>query len=143
MDNQILESFNNLISFNNQTILSDISNKLETIVSDLSNGRQISSIIKQINNIILIINKIYNDNQKNIDTIRNDIKNLNDNISNNFKILLSKSFFNNESEGFITRTATYSGGDKYVSQFKNGVGKVKEYIIMQMELNMKEILKMV
>jgi predicted phage tail protein len=112
MDNQILESFNNLISFNNQTILSDISNKLETIVSDLSNGRQISSIIKQINNIILIINKIYNDNQKNIDTIRNDIKNLNDNISNNFKILLSKSFFNNESEGFITRTATYSGGDK-------------------------------
>ena len=122
MDNSLRESFYNLINYNNQDILSGISNKLEIIVSELANGRQISGIIKQIKNIILIINKIYNDNKKNIDIIRNDIKNLNDNISKTLKILLSK---NNESEGFVTKTVTYVGGDKYVGQFKNGVREGK------------------
>ena len=113
-----MESLNNLINRNNQIILFDIVNRLENIVSNLSNSCEIDSTIKQIKNIILILNKVNNDTQKSLEAIKNDIKKLNENVSNNFKLLISNKSKNKDI--FETKTENYVGGDKYVGQFKNG-----------------------
>ena len=88
MNNEYIQILNNLVSSNYNNLLFDILNKLENIISDLSNNSQINVIIKQIRNIIIILNKIVNDNQSNLNILRKDIKELNQNITNNFKLLL-------------------------------------------------------
>ena len=84
----------------------------------------IDCAINQIKNIIFILNKLNNDTQKNFEAIRNDIKQLNKNVSNNFKLLLSKNSKNNK-DIFETKTENYSGGDKYIGQLKNGIRERK------------------
>ena len=86
MNNEYIQILNNLVSSNYNNLLFDILNKLENIISDLSNNSQINVIIKQIRNIIIILNKIVNDNQFNLNILRKDIKELNQNITNNFKL---------------------------------------------------------
>ena len=161
-----MESLNNFISLNNSNILIQISNTLENIVNNLSNDGQRSAIIKQIKNIIIILNKINNDNQKYINLVRKDIKSLENNISLNFNKLFKHKEIPTKNNDYITVTENYEGGDKYIGQMKNGfrngkgiyyykngakyegIGKTifhqgKEFIIIKMEINMKVILKMV
>ena len=118
MNNEYIQILNNLVSSNYNNLLFDILNKLENIISDLSNNSQINVIIKQIRNIIIILNKIVNDNQFNLNILRKDIKELNQNITNNFKLINILDNFKMESE------------------------MEKEYIIIKMEVNMMVILKM-
>ena len=92
----MMESLNKLINQNNQVILFDIANQLENIASNLLGMGDIDCAIKQIKNIIFILNKLNNDTQKNFEAIRNDIKQLNKNVSNNFKLLLSNKSKNNK-----------------------------------------------
>ena len=66
MDQFILA--NNLY-LNNNKILSDLVKSLENIIKDINNN----NIINRIKDIIIIINKLINDNKKNIELIRNDI----------------------------------------------------------------------
>jgi len=120
----MMESLNKLINQNNQVILFDIANQLENIASNLLGMGDIDCAIKQIKNIIFILNKLNNDTQKNFEAIRNDIKQLNKNVSNNFKLLLSNKSKNNK-DIFETKTENYSGGDKYIGQLKNGIREGK------------------
>ena len=115
-----MESLNNFISLNNSNILIQISNTLENIVNNLSNDGQISAIIKQIKNIIIILNKINNDNQKYINLVRKDIKSLENNISLNFNKLFNNKEIPTKNNDYITVTENYEGGDKYIGQMKNG-----------------------
>ena len=125
----MMESLNKLINQNNQVILFDIANQLENIASNLLGMGGIDCAIKQIKNIIFILNKLNNDTQKNFEAIRNDIKQLNKNVSNNFKLLLSNKSKNNK-DIFETKTENYSGGDKYIGQLKNGIRERKRYILL-------------
>ena len=71
MDEQnIFNSLNNKIYSNNNNILFDIVNKLENIIKDLNND----IIIKRIKDIIIIMNNLINDNNKNIELIRKVFK---------------------------------------------------------------------
>ena len=48
---------NTLVSSNNNNILIDIQEKIEKAINDLNNKDEISNIIKQLKNIIIIINE--------------------------------------------------------------------------------------
>ena len=75
-----MDIFNNNIYLNylhNNNILLKLVKKLENIIKDINNN----NIIHRIKDIIIIINKLINDNKKNIELIRNDIKILNNNIN--------------------------------------------------------------
>ena len=48
---------NNLVFSNNNNILIDIQEKIEKAINDLNNKDEISNIIKQLKNIIIIINE--------------------------------------------------------------------------------------
>ena len=111
MDNSFI--LNNKIYSNNNNILFEIMNKLENIIKDINND----IIIKRIKDIIIIINKLINDNKKNIELIRKDIQDLNNNINNNFKEL--KNNINQNIINYQTKTKKYKNGDRYEGQFKN------------------------
>ena len=83
MDNNFI--LNNKIYSNNNNILFEILNKLENIIKDINNDIIINRIKDII--IIIIINKLINDNKKNIELIRKDIQDLHNYINNNFKEL--------------------------------------------------------
>ena len=107
-------TLNNNMYSNNNNILFDIVNKLENIIKDINND----IIIKRIRDIIILMNNLINDNKKNIELIRKDIKDLNNNMMNNFKELK-----NNNNNGNIInykfKTETYNNG-RYEGQFRNG-----------------------
>ena len=63
-NNQDTFLLNNKVYSNNNNILFDVINKLENIVYDLNNNKQINIIIKQIRNIIIIMNNVINENKK-------------------------------------------------------------------------------
>ena len=128
MNNEYIQILNNLVSSNYNNLLFDILNKLENIISDLSNNSQINVIIKQIRNIIIILNKIVNDNQFNLNILRKDIKELNQNITNNFKLLASN-IPSISNSSIITKTETYDNGDKYINNFKMEWEMEKEYTL--------------
>ena len=67
---------NTIYQSNANEILFDISKRLENIVNDLNNKKEIYNIIKQLKIIINLINKIIYDNKKNTEEIKNEIKNL-------------------------------------------------------------------
>ena len=96
---------NNIIYENNNNILINIAGNLENIITDLSSNKQINIIINQIKNIIIIMNKVIAENQKNTEQIRKDIKQLNDLITTQFKTKGKKKYKDGE----------------YVGEFQNGL----------------------
>ena len=106
---------NNKALSDNNSILFNIIKQLEEIVNDLYNNKKIDLIINQIKNIIILTNKIINDNKNSIDLIRKDIdkmvhkfENIENNISNN-----------NNFKNLNISTVTYKDG-KYCGQLVNG-----------------------
>ena len=63
---------NNKIYSNNNNILINIVKELENISNDLNNNTKLNKIIQQIRNIIILINKVINDNKNNTNLIRNE-----------------------------------------------------------------------
>ena len=63
----------NIVYKNNNDILYNIIKQLKIIVNDLNNHKKID-IIKQIKNIIIIMNKIITENKKNTEKLSKDIQ---------------------------------------------------------------------
>ena len=105
-----LELNNNLYLYNNN-ILFDLVKKLEDIIKDINNN----NIISRIKDIVIRMNKLIDDNKKITELIRNDIKNLNNNINKQFHDL--KNSKNNIDNNI--KTKIYHDG-KYEGEFKNG-----------------------
>ena len=78
-------NLNDLIQKNNNNILYNVVQQLETIISDITSQKNFNIIINRIKNIIIIMNKIIAENQKNTEQIRKDIKQLNGLITTQFK----------------------------------------------------------
>ena len=78
-------NLNDLIQKNNNNILYNVVQQLETIISDITSQKNMNIIINQIKNIIIIMNKVIAENQKNTEQIRKDIKQLNGLITTQFK----------------------------------------------------------
>ena len=98
---------NNKIYSNNNNILINIVKELENISNNLYYNTKLNKIIEQIRNIIILINKVINDNKNNINLIRNDIYNLQ-------KIII------NNNNNYINDTKIYKDG-KYIGQLKNNL----------------------
>ena len=98
-------NLNDLIQKNNNNILYNVVQQLETIISDITSQKNINIIINQIKNIIIIMNKVIAENQKNTEQIRKDIKQLNDLITTQFKTKGKKKYKDGE----------------YVGEFQNGL----------------------
>jgi len=90
---------NDLIQKNNNNILYNVVQQLETIISDITSQKNFNIIINRIKNIIIIMNKIIAENQKNTEQIRKDIKQLNDLITTQFKTKGKKKYNDGEYEG--------------------------------------------
>ena len=78
-------NLNDLIQKNNNNIVYNVVQQLETIISDITSQKNFNIIINRIKNIIIIMNKIIAENQKNTEQIRKDIKQLNGLITTQFK----------------------------------------------------------
>ena len=63
----------NIVYKNNNDILYNIIKQLKIIVNDLNNHKKID-IIKQIKNIIIIMNKVITENKKNTEQLSKDIQ---------------------------------------------------------------------
>ena len=96
---------------NNNDILYNIINQLEIIVNDLNNHKKID-IIKQIKNIIILVNKVIRENKKNTEQLREDIQKLNKNMINNFEKIICDS------------KKIYEDGE-YIGELKNGLREGK------------------
>ena len=74
MDNN-LDTFilNNKTYSNNNNKLLDLISKLENILNDLNNNKEISIIIENIKNIIKIIDNVIIENRENYEKIREEI----------------------------------------------------------------------
>ena len=81
-------------------------------------------------NTIIILNKVIKDNKKNIDLIREDIKNLGNDIMN-------KNSNNDNNNCRIIKTKILNCG-KYVGETKNDLMEGKENYIIIMVIHMKE-----
>ena len=99
---------NNKIYSNNNNILINIVKELENISNNLYYNTKLNKIIEQIRNIIILINKVINDNKNNINLIRNDIYNL------------QKIIINNNNNNYINGTKIDING-KYIGQLKNNL----------------------
>ena len=97
---------NNIIYEQNNNILYDIIKQLEKIINDLNSQTKIDMIIKQIKNIIIIMNKVISENKKNTEQLRKDINLLNSNMISYFQKI------------YNVGKKVYEGG-KYVREFKN------------------------
>ena len=78
-------NLNDLIQKNNNNILYNVVQQSETTISDITCQKNFNIIINRIKNIIIIMNKIIAENQKNTEQIRKDIKQLNGLITTQFK----------------------------------------------------------
>jgi len=98
-------NLNDLIQKNNNNILYNVIQQLQTVISDITSQKNMNIIINQIKNIIIIMNKVIAENQKNTEQIRKDIKQLNDLITTQFKTKGKKKYKDGE----------------YVGEFQNGL----------------------
>ena len=155
-NNQIYNELNNKIYTTNNEIFEELLNKLQSTLNDVNNNKSKDIIIKQISNIMKIINKFINDSQNKMNLIHNDINNM----ANEFKDF--KNNISNNDNITIKKTKIYKHGI-YIGEFKNqikdgkgtfflkmvldmreiGKTKEKEYFIIKMVINMKVILKMI
>ena len=116
MDNGNIFNLNNNAYSNNNDILLEVVQKLENIVTDLNKSNEMDIIINRIKDIIIIVNKVITENQKNIELIRKDIKELNTNMSENFNKLKS----NNKDDNLKDSELKYEGSLK--DNMKEGKG---------------------
>ena len=116
MDNPDIFILKNKAFENNNKILFDLIKKLNNIINELYNNKPINIITKQIKNIIIIMNKIANENHKNNEEIRKDIKNLHKDMIANFQNL--------NNNNLIYKTKIYKYG-KYIGETKNGLREGK------------------
>ena len=93
---------------NHNNILLEIINDLKQISSDINNDL----VIQRIGEIIIKMNKMINDNNKNFEILRVEIQNINNNINNQFKQLENKT---NQ-----IQEINYKNGRRYVGQTLNG-----------------------
>ena len=98
-------NLDDLIQKNNNNLLYNVVQQLQTVISDITSQKNTNIIINQIKNIIIIMNKIIAENQKNTEQIRKDIKQLNDLITTQFKTKGKKKYKDGE----------------YVGEFQNGL----------------------
>ena len=97
-------NMNNEIYTNNNNLLLDVVNRLENLLTE--NNLQI--IIPRIKDIIIIMNKIINNNEQ----IRKDIQNLNNNINEKFKNLelnINNNLINKNKQIKIYNNGKYEG----------------------------------
>ena len=94
-----------MIQKNNNNLLYNVVQQLQTVIYDITSQKNTDIIINQIKNIIILMNKIIAENQKNTEQIRKDIKQLNDLITTQFKTKGKKKYKDGE----------------YVGEFQNGL----------------------
>ena len=78
-------NLDDLIQKNNNNLLYNVVQQLQTVIYDITSQKNTDIIINQIKNIIILMNKIIAENQKNTEQIRKDIKQLNVLITTQFK----------------------------------------------------------
>ena len=98
-------NLDDLIQKNNNNLLYNVVQQLQTVIYDITSQKNTDIIINQIKNIIILMNKIIAENQKNTEQIRKDIKQLNDLITTQFKTKGKKKYKDGE----------------YVGEFQNGL----------------------
>ena len=98
-------NLNDLIQKNNNNLLYNVVQQLQTVIYDITSQKNTDIIINQIKNIIILMNKIIAENQKNTEQIRKDIKQLNVLITTQFKTKGKKKYKDGE----------------YVGEFQNGL----------------------
>ena len=128
MDNILYSKINS----NNNELLLEIMNKLENIIKDnkINNTDRIEIIIKQIKDILILLNSAINDNNKKYETIREDIQNMKKDIIEEIKndkntTKETKIYDTGKFEGEITNklrngkgTMYYNNGDIYKGEWK-------------------------
>ena len=120
MDNQNYLTINNKVVSNYNDILFNIINKIQNVIDDIDNNKKVDIIIKQLKNIIILMNETIKQNLKN----NEDIKKINENINNRFQNLENIIFNNNKNKNKSKKnnnginTKIYDFG-KYVGQLKN------------------------
>jgi hypothetical protein len=93
MGSQNDSSLNNKIVINNNEILFNLANEINNVIEDLTNRKEIDNIIRQLKNIIIIINNAINDNKKRLEQVREEIKNYHNDVNlanNDNKIILEQ-----------------------------------------------------
>ena len=108
---------NNIINKNNNDFLFHIIKQLENIINDSNNDKQLSNIINQIKNIIVMMNKFILDNKNNIESIKSENKQFHSNIVNKFDELRNDISNRNIN---ISQKIEYDNG-KYVGEIKNNM----------------------
>ena len=98
-------NLDDLIQKNNTNLLYNVVQQLQTVIYDITSQKNTDIIINQIKNIIIIMNKVIAENQKNTEQIRKDIKQLNVLITTQFKTKGKKKYQDGE----------------YVGEFQNGL----------------------
>ena len=98
-------NLDDLIQKNNNNLLYNVVQQLQTVIYDITSQKNTDIIINQIKNIIILMNKIIAENQKNTEQIRKDIKQLNVLITTQFKTKGKKKYKDGE----------------YVGEFQNGL----------------------
>jgi len=98
-------NLDDLIQKNNNNLLYNVVQQLQTVIYDITSQKNTDIIINQIKNIIILMNKIISENQKNTEQIRKDIKQLNVLITTQFKTKGKKKYKDGE----------------YVGEFQNGL----------------------
>ena len=123
-NSQQLYILNNQAYSNNNDILFENINKLESIINNLNND-QIDIIKKEIANIIIIMRNTINENKKIFEQIKEDIKKIPDKVvqklSNPYE---SENNNNNVGGDYINQTKIYNNG-KYIGQTINNLREGK------------------
>ena len=78
---------NNLNYSKNNSILFELTNKLENIISEINENKQKDVIINQLKNIIVILNQSIKENKSRYEKIYDEIKNIKNNINKKFEEL--------------------------------------------------------
>ena len=123
MEENIIFKLNNIIYSNNNDILLNVINTLENIINDSKND----IIIKRLKDIIVMLNKIIEQNQKNKQEIINYIVKLDKDININFKeikdIIINnkkKKKKNNNFNRFINQKISDKREEKKILNFNGG-----------------------
>ena len=107
------EYINNIAYSNNNMIFSDIVTKLEKILNDIYNRKEINVIVNQLKTIIFIVNNIMKENKSNMNQLEKKIENLNNSVND-----VKQSLDNNKK--IIIYTVNYLDGN-YIGEIKNGM----------------------
>ena len=108
------EYLNNIAYSNNNMIFNNIVVKLEKILNDIYNRKEINVIVNQLKTIIYIVNNIMKENQNNMNQLNKKI----DNLSNS--VIDVKQSLGDNYKKIIIHTVKYIDGN-YTGEIKNGM----------------------